>query len=117
MNITNFVGIAGSIFSSVSFLPQVIKLWKTKSAKDLSMMTLLFLILNVSTWLTYGVLIDDLPIIIGVSVKDGDHRIFWWLGTNAIFLLIIQPGYAHQQVVYIRFFVNDDKDYKNTKPT
>ena len=64
MDIKNIVGIAGSIFSSVSFLPQVIKLWKTRSAKDLSMMTLLFLILNVSTWLTYGVLIHDLPIII-----------------------------------------------------
>ena len=64
MDIKDFVGIAGSIFSSVSFLPQVIKLWKTRSAKDLSMMTLLFLILNVSTWLTYGVLINDLPIII-----------------------------------------------------
>lgn len=64
MDIKNIVGIAGSIFSSVSFLPQVIKLWKTKSAKDLSMMTLLFLILNVSTWLTYGILINDFPIII-----------------------------------------------------
>ena len=64
MDFKNIVGIAGSIFSSVSFLPQVIKLWKTRSAKDLSMMTLLFLILNVSTWLTYGVLINDLPIII-----------------------------------------------------
>lgn len=64
MDIKNIVGIAGSIFSSVSFLPQVIKLWKTRSAKDLSMMTLLFLILNVSTWLTYGILINDFPIII-----------------------------------------------------
>ena len=64
MDIKNIVGIAGSIFSSVSFLPQVIKLWKTKSAKDLSMMTLMFLVLNVSTWLTYGFLINDLPIIV-----------------------------------------------------
>lgn len=64
MDIKNIIGIAGSIFSSVSFLPQVIKLWKTKSAKDLSMMTLMFLVLNVSTWLTYGFLINDMPIIV-----------------------------------------------------
>lgn len=64
MNTTLLVGIAGSIFSSISFLPQVIKLLKTRSAKDLSMMTLLFLALNVSTWLTYGILIHDWPIIL-----------------------------------------------------
>lgn len=64
MEIKDYVGIAGSIFSSVSFLPQVVKLWKTKSAHDLSMMTLLFLILNVSTWFTYGFLIHDWPIMV-----------------------------------------------------
>ena len=64
MELKDYVGIAGSIFSSVSFLPQVIKLFKTKAAKDLSMMTLLFLILNVSTWFTYGFLINAMPIMI-----------------------------------------------------
>lgn len=64
MNIQNFFGIAGGIVSSVTFLPQVIKIWKTKSAKDLSMVTLFFLILNVSLWLTYGALIGDLPLMI-----------------------------------------------------
>ncbi len=64
MNIENFFGIAGGIVSSVTFLPQVIKIWKTKSAKDLSMVTLMFLILNVSLWLIYGVLKNDYPLMI-----------------------------------------------------
>ena len=64
MDIINIVGAAGGIVSSVTFLPQVIKIWKTKSAKDLSMGTLLFLVLNVSLWLFYGILTNLYPIII-----------------------------------------------------
>ena len=64
MDIINIVGTAGGIVSSVTFLPQVIKIWKTKSAKDLSMGTLLFLVLNVSLWLLYGILTNLYPIII-----------------------------------------------------
>ena len=64
MEIINIVGTAGGIVSSVTFLPQVIKIWKTKSAKDLSMGTLMFLVLNVSLWLLYGILTNLYPIII-----------------------------------------------------
>ena len=64
MDIINLVGAAGGIVSSITFLPQVIKIWKTKSAKDLSMGTLLFLVLNVSLWLLYGILTNLYPIII-----------------------------------------------------
>lgn len=63
MDIINLVGAAGGIVSSITFLPQVIKIWKTRSAKDLSMATLLFLVLNVSLWLLYGILTNLYPII------------------------------------------------------
>ena len=64
MDIINIVGAAGGIVSSITFLPQVIKIWKTKSVGDLSMGTLLFLVLNVSLWLLYGILTNLYPIII-----------------------------------------------------
>ena len=57
-------------------------------------------------------------VIIGVSVKDGDHRIYWWLGINAVILILAQPWLMRiSRVLYIRFFVSYDKNYKNTKPT
>ena len=62
MELTTIVGTAASIASAVTFLPQVIKIWRTKSTKDLSGMTLFFLFLNVSLWLLYGILIFDYPI-------------------------------------------------------
>ena len=67
------VGYAGGVLSSISFLPQVIKIWRTRSAKDLSMLTLLFLNGNISLWLTYGILIGSTPL---------------WL-TNAIVLAMV----------------------------
>jgi MtN3 and saliva related transmembrane protein len=54
--------IAGTI-SSITFLPQVVKIWKTKSAKDLSAPMLFLLILGVSMWLAYGIFLKDVPII------------------------------------------------------
>ena len=56
-------------------------------------------------------------VLIGVSVKDGDHRIYWWLGLNALLLLVAQPWLMRiSRVLYIRFFVSYDKNYKNSKP-
>jgi MtN3 and saliva related transmembrane protein len=54
--------IAGTI-SSITFLPQVIKIWQTKSAKDLSAPMLFLLITGVSMWLAYGIFLKDVPII------------------------------------------------------
>lgn len=69
----DIIGYLGGIFSSVSFLPQVMRIWKTKSAHDLSMATLLLLATNVSLWLSYGIFIGSVPL---------------WL-TNAIVLVMV----------------------------
>ncbi len=53
---------AGTI-TAITFLPQVIKIWNTKSAKDLSLIMLLLLMTGVLLWLAYGLLIKDAAII------------------------------------------------------
>lgn len=67
------IGYAGGVISSVSFLPQVWKIWETKSAHDLSMVTLILLFSNASLWCAYGIMIDANPL---------------WI-TNLIVLLMI----------------------------
>ncbi|MEY8758969.1 SemiSWEET family sugar transporter [Chryseobacterium tongliaoense] len=64
MNLETLIGILGAVLSSVSFLPQVIKIWKTKSAADLSLPTILLLSANAATWLIYGVIKDAAPLAI-----------------------------------------------------
>ena len=63
MNAIQILGLAAGTITSITFLPQVIQIWKTKSVKDLSLQMLLLLILGVSMWLTYGILVLDAAII------------------------------------------------------
>ena len=58
----DIIGYLATFFSSVSFLPQVVRIWKTRSAHDLSMITLVLLFSNTTLWCVYGVLIDAQPI-------------------------------------------------------
>ncbi len=63
MTSIQLLGLAAGTITSITFLPQVIKIWKTKSAKDLSIAMLLLVILGVSIWLIYGILVKDIAII------------------------------------------------------
>ena len=63
MSLIQILGLAAGTITSITFLPQVIQIWKTKSAKDLSLFMLILLILGVLLWLTYGLLVMDAAII------------------------------------------------------
>lgn len=54
-------------------------------------------------------------VLIGVSTED--NRIFWWLGVNALLLVILQPWIMRlSRVIYMRFFIRYDEDFQKTKP-
>ena len=54
-------------------------------------------------------------VLIGVSVDD--FRIFWWLGLNILFLVLLQPWMMRiSRVLYIRFFVRYDEEYEKHNP-
>ncbi|MGC4100124.1 DUF983 domain-containing protein [Ferruginibacter sp.] len=54
-------------------------------------------------------------VLIGVSTSD--NRIFWWLGFNILFLVLLQPWLMRiSRVIYIRFFVFYDEDFERHKP-
>jgi len=63
MTAIQILGLAAGTITSITFLPQVIKIWQTKSAKDLSLAMLALLMLGVSLWLAYGLLVKDAAII------------------------------------------------------
>jgi MtN3 and saliva related transmembrane protein len=68
MDTIKIIGLIGSFLSSITFLPQVLQVHKTKSAKDLSMNMLLIIVLSTIVWLIYGIGIKDLPVILCNSI-------------------------------------------------
>ena len=57
------LGMAAGSISAITFLPQVIKTWKTKSADDISLLMFTFATISVIMWLVYGIILKDIPII------------------------------------------------------
>lgn len=58
------IGILAGILCTISFIPQVIKIFKTKHTKDLSLVTFFVFSLGVFFWLIYGILIKEFPVIL-----------------------------------------------------
>ena len=55
-------GLAG-ILCTVSFLPQVIKIFRSKNTRDISLLMFSILSAGVFLWFIYGLLIKDIPVI------------------------------------------------------
>ncbi len=68
MNSHQWLGIVAGTLTTISFLPQVIKTWKSRSAKDLSLGMFLIFSLGIALWLAYGFLIGDVPVILANAV-------------------------------------------------
>ncbi len=64
LKIDFIIGLIAGLLCTAAFLPQVIKIFKTKSAKDLSLATFSIFSLGVFLWLIYGILIKQIPIIL-----------------------------------------------------
>jgi MtN3 and saliva related transmembrane protein len=58
-----FIGVSAACLTMFSFFPQILKILRTRSARDVSIITLLQLSLGVTLWIAYGVHLKD-PIII-----------------------------------------------------
>jgi len=64
MTYVDFIGFIAGFCTTISFFPQVIKTYKTKSTEDISAGMFLILAFGLSLWIVYGVIINSLPIII-----------------------------------------------------
>jgi len=64
MDYVTIIGLAAAAITVVSLFPQLVKIWKTKSTKDISLGMFLLFCGGVFLWFVYGILMQDLPIIV-----------------------------------------------------
>lgn len=64
-------GHTGAFLSSITFIPQVYKAWKSKSVGDLSIVMMFIVFSSTIVWLIYGVNLLLWPVIICNSIIAG----------------------------------------------
>ncbi|HPH33722.1 MAG TPA: SemiSWEET transporter [Chitinophagaceae bacterium] len=68
MTAADILGYAAGAVTAFTFLPQVVKTWKEKSAKDISLYMFLIAFVNEVMWLVYGFMIDNMVVILTNAV-------------------------------------------------
>ena len=57
------LGFIAAAFGTISFLPQVIKIWKSHSVNDISTSMYVIYAISIILWLGYGIIIKSAPLI------------------------------------------------------
>jgi MtN3 and saliva related transmembrane protein len=68
LTLSDMVGFLAGICTTASFLPQVVKAWKTRSTRDISLGMYLLLVLGIGLWLVHGVQIGSGPVVAANAV-------------------------------------------------
>jgi MtN3 and saliva related transmembrane protein len=63
------IGLIAGSCTTISFLPQVIKTFRTKETKDISITMYIILASGIFLWTLYGILIKDLPVILANAIS------------------------------------------------
>ena len=69
MDYVKCLGLFAAFFITIANLPQTYKIIRTKSVKDISTMTYIFLVIGNLAWLIYGIIKKDMPLIVGNSIS------------------------------------------------
>jgi len=68
IEIFTIIGIAAAICTTISFLPQAIRIIRTKQTRDVSLGMYVLFSFGTFLWLAYGILLKDVPIILANSI-------------------------------------------------
>ena len=68
MLLPDWIGYAAAFCTTSAYVPQVLRVWRTRSTRDISLRMFLVLVTGLSLWLTYGISKGELPIVIANSI-------------------------------------------------
>ncbi|MBP8626012.1 MAG: SemiSWEET transporter [Syntrophorhabdaceae bacterium] len=63
------IGFIAAFFTTFSMMPQVIRIWRLKEARDISLWMPIMILIGSVLWLIYGIMIKQMPVIIANSVS------------------------------------------------
>ncbi len=79
MNYTEIIGYFAAFNTTVAFLPQAIKILKTRRTQDISLIMYIVLIIGLLSWLIYGLLAMSYPIIIANTITLIEAFLILWI--------------------------------------
>ena len=65
---SNLIGASAALLTTIAFLPQAYKSYKTRDLSGISLPMYSILTLGVGLWLVYGVLIGDWPLMVSNAI-------------------------------------------------
>ena len=68
LSAVTILGLVAGTLTTLSFLPQLLKAWKSCSTHDISIGMFSLLALGITLWIVYGVVTSDLPVVVANSV-------------------------------------------------
>ena len=63
-----WLGLVGGAIGTIGFIPQVIRVLKLKSAHEISLLWTISLLIGISCWLSYGIVLQLTSIILWNSI-------------------------------------------------
>ncbi|HEV8260475.1 MAG TPA: SemiSWEET transporter [Burkholderiales bacterium] len=61
---TDVIGLVAGLLTTTAFIPQVLKIYNTKSGKDISSRMISMFSIGLVLWLIYGIIIHSTPVIV-----------------------------------------------------
>ena len=68
MSLADYLGVFAGILTTFALVPQIIRIYKLKSAREISLLFNTSLLLGVIIWLIYGIVLALVPLIIWNSI-------------------------------------------------
>jgi MtN3 and saliva related transmembrane protein len=68
MDSVTLIGLLAALCTTISFVPQVVQIVKTKETKGISLVMYIIFTSGIICWLTYGIFLKDVPIIVANSL-------------------------------------------------
>ncbi|MBI5496843.1 MAG: SemiSWEET transporter [Deltaproteobacteria bacterium] len=75
---TTALGLVAGTLTTVAFIPQLLLVVRTRSAKDISLGMFIIFSVGVFLWMIYGIINHDVPVILANAITLGLALVILW---------------------------------------